>query len=67
MNEKINQRLEELKAEYHKGEERMAELERETSSLRVSMLRISGAIQVLEEMLHDENGAQKTNAKNEQP
>lgn len=46
----IKARLEELKEEYRKGRERLNALEQETSTLSNTMLRISGAIQVLEEL-----------------
>jgi predicted nuclease with TOPRIM domain len=51
MKEHIARRLEQLRAEYRKGQERLVELEQETSSVNSSMLRISGAIQILEELL----------------
>jgi predicted nuclease with TOPRIM domain len=54
MKEHIVIRLEQLRAEFRKGQERLAELERETSSVNNSMLRISGAIQVLEELLEQD-------------
>ena len=44
-------RLERLRAEYAAGERLLVELEARQASLRQSMLRISGAIQVLEELL----------------
>ena len=54
MNDHIVRRLEQLRAEYRKGQERLVGLEQETASVNSSMLRISGAIQVLEELLeHD--------------
>jgi len=43
-------RLEELRKELIKGRERLASLDRERQELRDTMLRISGAIQVLEEL-----------------
>ena len=51
MKDHIVRRLEQLRVEYRKGQERMVELEQETSSVNSSMLRIIGAIQVLEELL----------------
>ncbi len=44
-------RLGELKAEFEKGQKRLQELETEATSVRNALLRISGAIQVLEEEL----------------
>lgn len=48
-------RLEELKNELIKGRERLACLDRERQELRDTMLRISGAIQVLEELQAQES------------
>lgn len=50
MKSEIEARLNELKKEYQKGQERMAALEQETTNLSHTLLRISGAIQVLEEL-----------------
>lgn len=55
MEAKMRARLKELKEEYLKGQERLMALEQETTNLSNTMLRISGAIQVLEELI--ENGA----------
>jgi predicted nuclease with TOPRIM domain len=49
--EQLRKRLEELRAEYRKGEETLEELEGKLSSVRSMMLRLSGAIQVLQEEL----------------
>ena len=54
MKERIERRLQQLRAEYRKGEERLVELEHESSSVNSSMLRISGAIQILEELLEQD-------------
>ncbi len=51
MREKLQARLEELKREFETGQARLRELERQEAQLRETMLRISGAIQVLEETL----------------
>lgn len=51
MQSEIKIRLEELKEEYKKGQERLNALEQETANLSNTMLRISGAIQVLEELI----------------
>lgn len=51
MKERLNLRLEELRAEYEKGKATVEELEAKLFSVRSTMLRISGAIQVLEEEL----------------
>jgi len=49
--EKLEQRLTELRAEYESGQRALAELEQKQMTLRDTVLRISGAIQVLEEEL----------------
>ena len=51
MHDKLRQRLQALKAEYESGQKVMAELEAKQASVRDTLLRISGAIQVLEEEL----------------
>ncbi len=50
MKERIEARLAELRAELETGQRMMAELDEKRERLRESMLRIAGAIQVLEEM-----------------
>jgi hypothetical protein len=44
-------RLAELQDEFRTGEARLRELDLETARLRETLLRISGAIQVLQELL----------------
>jgi hypothetical protein len=51
MNDKLSQRLTELTTELECGQRMMAELDSRQLKLRESMLRISGAIQVLRELL----------------
>lgn len=50
MNEPIQQRLATLRAEYDKGQERLRALHREEAELRETLLRIEGAMMVLNEM-----------------
>ena len=50
MNVKYQSRLDALRKEMAVGEQRMQDLERQLAQLRDTMLRISGAIQVLEEL-----------------
>lgn len=61
MNESIKERLTALRAEFDKGQKRLGELEAQQSDLRSKLLRISGAIQVLEELL--EAGQDATGAR----
>ncbi len=51
MKEQIKERIQQLKAEYESGQKMLADLETQESNLRTTMLRISGAIQALEELL----------------
>ncbi|HVE87615.1 MAG TPA: hypothetical protein VND93_32380 [Myxococcales bacterium] len=51
MREQLEKRLEELRAEYEKGKQTLEELEGKASNVRAMMLRLSGAMQVLQEML----------------
>ena len=51
MQEHMQSRLAELRQEYQLGQGQLHELTRQEAVLRESLLRISGAIQVLEEML----------------
>jgi uncharacterized coiled-coil protein SlyX len=55
MKEQLEQRLKELKNEFETGQKTLAELEARQANLRNTLLRISGAIQVLEEELAKEN------------
>ena len=54
MKQQLDQRLNELRAEFESGQKMLSELESKQANLRDTMLRISGAIQVLEEL----NGAE---------
>jgi hypothetical protein len=49
----LTQRLESLRQEFGKGQQQLALLDRKRSEVRDTLLRISGAIQVLEEMAKD--------------
>ncbi len=51
MQEKLENRLKELREEYASGQKVMAELQNRQAELHQTLLRINGAIQVLEEML----------------
>ena len=51
MRDELQARLELLRNEWETGRTRLTELERQQAQLGETMLRISGAIQVLEELL----------------
>jgi len=51
MEMRFRQRLDELRAEYEKGKKTLEELEAQAANVRATLLRISGAIQVLQEEL----------------
>jgi predicted nuclease with TOPRIM domain len=52
MKEQLEKRLTELKNEFEAGQKMMTELESKQSNLRDTLLRISGAIQILEEEIN---------------
>ncbi len=54
MENQIEQRLTDLKAEFESGQKVLAELEGRRAELQNTLVRISGAIQVLEELLGKE-------------
>lgn len=60
MKAQLEHRLQDLKAEFTAGQKMLAELEAKQANLRETLLRISGAIQVLEEELGKVDG-QPTN------
>ena len=62
MKEQIEQRLQSLKAEFEAGQKMLAELEVKQANLRETLLRISGAIQVLEEELGKTTKADENNS-----
>ena len=57
MREQISNRLQELQTEFEVGQKVMAELEIRQANLRSTLLRIGGAMQVLEELLGDKKGS----------
>ena len=54
MKEKLERRLEELQNQFDSGRELLVEAEAKVFNIKESMLRISGAIQVLKEELEVE-------------
>jgi len=59
MKTQLEQRLAELKSEFEAGQKMLADLERKRNELEATMLRISGAIQVIEELLAQEQPQDK--------
>ena len=57
MQQKLEQRLNDLKQEFESGQKMLADLEAQQADLQQTLLRISGAIQVLEEMIAGETAA----------
>ena len=53
MKRELEARLKQLKDEYQKGQGQLVALEQETANVKNTLLRISGAIQVLQELLGD--------------
>ncbi|WP_050478885.1 hypothetical protein [Herbaspirillum rhizosphaerae] len=53
MNTKLQARLDVLQSEFEKGKTRLNELQSEQNELQETMLRIQGAITVLQELLAD--------------
>jgi predicted nuclease with TOPRIM domain len=51
MKDKLEKRLQELKSEFESGQTMLSDLEAQQANLKTTLLRISGAIQVLEEIL----------------
>ena len=55
MRGQLTDRLEKLKGEFEAGQKMLADLEAKQANLQQTLLRISGAIQVLEELLAQES------------
>ena len=62
MQDQMTARLETLRKEFEIGKTRLLQLEREEAALRETLLRISGAIQVLEELLSQSSGTKEQEA-----
>ncbi|MDZ8104392.1 MAG: hypothetical protein RM338_02025 [Nostoc sp. DedQUE12a] len=56
MRQQLENRLQQLKAEFASGQKVIADLEAKQINVRETLLRIQGAIQVLEEELTKNNG-----------
>ncbi|MBI1407396.1 MAG: hypothetical protein GC145_14890 [Caulobacter sp.] len=57
LHNRLTERLVELRREYASGEQQIAALDTRMGELRNTLLRIAGAIQVLEESLAETSGA----------
>ncbi len=57
LEQRVGDRLTVLRHELHLGESRLREIEREQALLQQTVLRISGAIQVLEELQQEHDGS----------
>ena len=55
--ETVDERVQQLKLELEKGQQEMARLDLRRQELRDTMLRISGAIQVIEELMAQQSAA----------
>ncbi|HBB34553.1 MAG TPA: hypothetical protein DDZ80_29860 [Cyanobacteria bacterium UBA8803] len=62
MKQQLEQRLQSLKAEFESGQKMLADLEAKQANLRDTLLRISGAIQVIEEELNTAANREDTNS-----
>jgi len=62
MRDRLQIRLGELKKEFATGQARLQEWEKQQMYLQETMLRISGAIQVLEELLANEGSVEQNSA-----
>lgn len=60
MRSQIEERLQNLRADFEAGQRMLSELEARQADLRNTLLRISGAIQVLEEMLAEQEGESRS-------
>lgn len=67
MEEQLQKRVTELEAEYRAGQEMLAELEAKRTDLQQTLLRISGAIQVLREILGADSHSAGNGAEPAQP
>jgi peroxiredoxin len=61
MHERIQTRLEALRKEFETGQAELDKAEKQVAYLRETVLRISGAVQVLEELLAEEHSVEQRN------
>jgi hypothetical protein len=67
MRERIQTRLEELRKEFEAGQAELHKVKQQRTYLRETLLRISGAQQVLEELLAKEQSVERRNQAAEAP
>ncbi len=67
MREQLEKRTTELEAEYRAGQQMLAELDAKRTDLQQTLLRISGAIQVLKELLEADRDVAGDDAGSAQP
>jgi hypothetical protein len=67
MQEHIQSRLADLRRDYQLGQGKLQELNRQATTLQETLLRISGAIQVLEELLAPEQDPPSPNGRPAEP
>lgn len=60
MKQELEQRLSNLKKQFESGQKVLSDIELQQANLRNSLLRISGAIQVLEDVLAPQSAQQET-------
>ncbi len=65
MRKQIEKRLQELRNEYEAGQKILSELGARQANMQETMLRISGAIQALEELSHTEQTTSDENGESE--
>ena len=63
MQDQLEQRLKELKTEFENGQKAMTDLDSKRANVQKSMLKISGAIQVLEEEIEKSIRSMESNDK----
>jgi hypothetical protein len=67
MTERIQQRIEQLRQELESGQRLLSELDLRRADVRDSLLRVSGAIQALEELTSEPDSGQPAAAANPVP
>ena len=61
MKDQLELRIQELTSEFESGQKMLADLEARKVDLQATLLRISGAVQVLQEILADESRSEESN------